>query len=331
MDHSRLTLLFNLYVNNNCSERERKEFLDLLADADNEAQVKRLMAALWNNVPDRNLSAEQSERIFQDIVSKDQAGFKQKHFFSWSKIAAAFVVAALGAAGLVYFQGFDFHKDQTVLQEIQGRPAPTFIKLPDGSTVILKAGSVLRYADSFFENAREVFLEGEGYFDIVHNPSVEFVVHTGKLKTTVLGTAFNIEAYPDQKNITVTVKRGKVKVSDDKKIFAIVNPDQQITFDRHHDYAEQNTIDSRQVTSWVEKDIFFDDITMANAVDQLEKRFDISIHIGNEAIKNCRFTATFVKGEDLAQILRILCDFNNATLKENGSGGFIIQGGECSL
>ena len=125
--------------------------------------------------------------------------------------------------------------------------------------------------------------------------------------------------------------KGKVKVSDDKKIFAIVNPAQQITFDRNRDYAEQNPIDSRQVTSWVEKDIFFDDITMANAVDQLEKRFDISIHIGNEGIKDCRFTATFVKGEDLAQILRILCDFNNATLKEDGLGGFIIQGGECSL
>jgi hypothetical protein len=79
----------------------------------------------------------------------------------------------------------------------------------------------------------------------------------------------------------------------------------------------------------MEKDIFFDDITFGQAIDQLERRFGSSIKMENAPMLGCRFTATFVKGEDLRQILTILCEFNNATLKENRSGGFVIEGGEC--
>jgi ferric-dicitrate binding protein FerR (iron transport regulator) len=122
-----------------------------------------------------------------------------------------------------------------------------------------------------------------------------------------------------------------VQVSDDKNVIGIINPNQQITFDTHQWDAAPITVDTNEATAWMEKDIFFDDITLGQAIDQLENRFDLSIDVENERLANCRFTATFVKGEDLRQILTILCEFNSATLKEKTAGGFVIKGGECPL
>src|SRR5688572_8298430 len=106
---------------------------------------------------------------------------------------------------------------------------PQFLRLPDGSTVLLNEGSKLEYPITFSGDTREVFLQGEGYFDIQHNPSKPFVVKTANVTTTVLGTAFNVKAFPSEKHITVTVTRGKVKVSKDEKVLGVITHDQQIT------------------------------------------------------------------------------------------------------
>lgn len=104
------------------------------------------------------------------------------------------------------------------------------IFLPDGSTVFLSPGSRLNYPSTFDgKKKREVFLQGQGFFDIKHNASRPFIVHSGQVATTVLGTAFNIKAQPHEKYITVTVKRGKVSVSDRYKTLGVITPQEQIS------------------------------------------------------------------------------------------------------
>ena len=325
MDNTRLTFLFYRYVNRTCSESERQELLGLLADPENETQAKQLMSEVWDEVQADKLSDARAAHVFNQILNATPA---RKRPVYWRKIAAVFLVVILGTTGLSYFMSGDSQFSRSY-HEMPNDIFPGFIKLADGSTVILKAGSRLDYPLEFSGKNREVFLEGEGFFDVVEDPSREFVVHTGELRTTVLGTAFNVKAYPDQQDITVTVKRGKVKVSDRTQVFGIVSPDQQITFDRNHQQVKQNPVDSHQVTSWIEKDISFDDVTFGEAIDQLESRFDVHIQLINTRIMDCRFTATFVREESLEQMLEILCEFNSADLSSDDEGGFIIQGGEC--
>jgi ferric-dicitrate binding protein FerR (iron transport regulator) len=85
------------------------------------------------------------------------------------------------------------------------------INLPDGSKVVLNANSKLEYPPGFSNNTREVYLDGEAYFDIAHDPGKPFIVHTGSISTRVLGTAFNINAYRSQQFVEVTVTRVKWK------------------------------------------------------------------------------------------------------------------------
>lgn len=329
MDNVRLTFLFYRYVNKTCSETERRELLNLLSQPENETQVKILMEELWNDLPHRQLSSDASERLLERVLLKEESDTSSPRFFLLRRIAASVLITLLSIGGIYYFVTLDARSDYVVQKSTPDQALPAFVKLSDGSTVVLNAGSKLDYPESFAGNVREVSLEGEGYFDITPDALRPFVVHTGRIKTTVLGTAFNIRAYPKQENVTVTVKRGKVQVSDEQNVIGIINPNQQITFNTHYRNAEQTTVNTDEATQWMERDIFFDDITLGHAIDQLEKRFELSIDVENERLANCRFTGTFVKGEDLKQILTILCEFNNATLKEKPSGGFVIEGGEC--
>lgn len=334
MDDARLVYLFHRFTNNDCTEAEEAEFMDAIQQPRHEVHLKNLMDQLWRESKGESLNPDQSQSIISAILQRGGKTVRlQKHsaYFSLGKIAAclAFIIICSGAAFFYFNHEISpVAKNSTAALDMR---QPGFIKLPDGSTVVLNAGSKLDFPESFAGDAREVTLTGEGYFDITHDSMRPFVVHTGKVRTTVLGTAFNIKAYPEQSDITVTVTRGKVKVSDDKQVFGIVNPDQQITFNKNREVTEQKAVDSHEVTAWMEKDIYFDDVTIDQAVAQLEKRFGVSIVLNNSGINNCKFTATFVKGEDIEQILRVLCDFNNATLTANGKNIFEIQGGMCPL
>jgi ferric-dicitrate binding protein FerR (iron transport regulator) len=321
-------------VNRECTLAEEAEFFDIVRDVRHRDKLESLMGELWGDAPETPLGSARSQDILQKILAPDRQIIPiRKRGFSLParRIAASFAFITVCTAATLFYIGNNNIPNRDTINAIDERPRPGVIQLPDGSTVILNAGSTLEYPQSFDGPEREVTLRGEGFFDIQHDAEKPFVVHTGKVKTTVLGTAFNIKAYPYQSDITVTVTRGKVRVSDDKQIFGIVSPDQQITFNKNQELVQQKAVDSHEITSWVEKDIYFEDITIDQAINQLEKRFGITIDLKNHNIGSCKFTATFVREEDIEQILRILCDFNNATLLKKGSKEFEIHGGECPL
>eukprot|EP01132_Coremiostelium_polycephalum_P022666 gene22666-26912_t len=90
------------------------------------------------------------------------------------------------------------------------------IVLADSSTVWLNSGSRLRYPEKFNGSSRELYLEGEAFFNVVHKKSQPFIVHSGALNTQVLGTSFNIKAYKNSAQLKVSVATGKVGIYADK-------------------------------------------------------------------------------------------------------------------
>ncbi len=331
MDSARLTYLFYRYINQTCTEAERIEFLKMASEPDYEVQVKDLMKGLWNTADEtERMSFARTEKILTDILGEEEeAMVKHSSAFSrWRKAVALAACILVGIAGIGYYIVSPRIENERIAELPAKVEAHQIIKLPDGSVVVLNAGSSLEFPTTFKgKKSREVTLRGEGYFDIKHDASSPFIVYTGKLRTTVLGTAFNIKAYPDENDITVTVTRGKVKVSDDKKVIGIITPDQQIKFSKYQEASQQQPVDSREVVSWSDRDIFFDDATLADVAKQLEQRFGIAIVFDNDTIKDCRFTATFVRGEDLDQILTVICEFNDSHFNRDATGTIHIRGG----
>ena len=261
------------------------------------------------------IGAEIKEGLDLQLAFQERIADKRRNLRSITKWAVAASLAALVLASM-FFIG----KNRQILapvsvveKEPEVAKKNNLVQLPDGSTVILSADSKIDYPTSFDkEDKRVVYLIGEAYFDIQPNPKKPFIVHTGKLTTTVLGTAFNIRALPGESSITVTVTRGEVKVGNEKRTFSILHPREQIVYSINKDEAVHEVVDADKVVQWKENDLYFDDITISTAAGILEERFKVKITIGDEHLKNQRFTTTFNKDESLESILTSIVTFSDA-------------------
>ena len=203
------------------------------------------------------------------------------------------------------------------------------VLLADGSKIWVNSLSTLKYPKTFGGKTREVYLSGEAYFDIKHDASRPFIIHTGSVTTTVLGTAFDIKEDKLLHTIVVTVTRGKVSVANGSQLLAIITPNQQVSFNTASQTKTQATVDATKVIAWQTGYIHFNDITFADAAKQLQQRFNVKISFANDKVKNCRFTGSALKEEKLDEILKVICTFNNATYQTKTDGSILIDGPGC--
>jgi transmembrane sensor len=261
------------------------------------------------------------KRINSKVLSKEN-----RLPYRWMAYAAA-VLLLLGAA---FFFNKPVDRKNKVLQNTAGlKPVAhpglrKWIKLPDGTSVQLNVDSKLDYPETFDgKTNREVTLSGEAYFDVKRDVEHPFVIHTANLKTTVLGTAFNISAYPSAKTITVTVTRGKVMVQDASKTLAVLIPNQQMTWNAGSAIAQKHLINAEDVIAWKVQDLIMDDVSLQQAADMIASRYKIKVIFKNNKVKDCRFTAAFLNRNQLRQVITVLTDITNASYDLKGNTLYI--------
>ena len=119
-----------------------------------------------------------------------------------------------------------------------------------------------------------------------------------------------------------------MRVSKDHKVLGILTPNQQITYGETQSLPRVRAVTAQKVIEWQAKDIFFKDVTMEEAMEELAKRFNTKIGFAGETGKDCRLTETFLKGESLEEILNVIAAFNGAEYKSSG-GEITISGKSC--
>jgi transmembrane sensor len=214
----------------------------------------------------------------------------------------------------------------TVDNHVSRPKGKKFIKLPDGSFVILNENSELDYPDTFKGKNREVTLRGEAYFDIKHLSGSLFVVHTGKISTVVMGTAFNINAYPGQDKITVTVTRGKVMVGDENRNYAVLIPNQQLSVNTGTNVFSEVPVDAESVVAWKSACLVLSDITIEDAALLIGNKYHVKITISDEQIRKCKINATFLDQESLDQVLKVICGIVGSSYVQQPNDQIIIDG-----
>jgi transmembrane sensor len=219
--------------------------------------------------------------------------------------------------------------DKKSPQTDRGAKAEKYVRLQDGSTVLLNEGSHLEYPDTFTDGTREVTLYGEAYFDIRHDAVRPFIVHTGNVSTTVLGTAFNIKAYPGQKEVTVTVTRGKVKVSANTKIIGVITPNERIAVNLDDKSFKQEKVNAADAVKWKKQYLVLDDISLEDAIVLIDNKYHVNTFFSNEALKQCRISATFVNNENLEQVLSVVTSVVDAGYTIQPNDQVIISGEGC--
>lgn len=185
----------------------------------------------------------------------------------------------------------------------------TSVKLPDGTIAYLNAGSKLVYPSRFDGGKREVFLVGEGFFDVTHNANKPFVVTTGELEVEVLGTKFNVSAYPTDKTIETVLVEGKVKIKETK--FNLLNsnyilkPNQQATYYRKSSKTKIRKVDVINYVSWHEGYLNFNSAHLNQIVTKLERYYNIKISM-EDSLGVCAITGKLKLNEKTDTVLKVL-------------------------
>ncbi|HEY1062212.1 MAG TPA: FecR domain-containing protein [Daejeonella sp.] len=337
MSIHRFRYLFQQYIKKIASSDEIEEFLIMMKREDYDDEVKILLEEFWNQVAsDAPIPEEKAERIFNSImassIEKEPLSIFNSKTFWYRSVAAIFIV---GLSAMFYLMRSGIPESQQAKlvfekSKTTNKLVRRFINLPDGSSVILNENSRLEISDSFGTNSkRQVYLSGEAYFDIAYDHSRPFIVYTGKIKTTVLGTAFNIKSSPGDKKVIITVTRGKVKVGDNQKTYNVIVPDEQVVFDESINRPIKKPVKAEKFIEWTNGDIYFDDVSIRDVAKQLQERFQVSIIFSNEQIKSCKFSATFLKSQSLKQILNIIGEFNQIKYQFKDDKTIIMSGLGC--
>lgn len=180
------------------------------------------------------------------------------------------------------------------------------LQLPDGTSVWLNASSEIIYPAYFSGSTREIHLNGEAYFEVEHNASKPFIVHTETFDIKVLGTKFNVEAYKGMEGFTTALMEGSVEVTDRKNKDKSVRlyPAQKVAF-RNGELCK-SPIDNYDVYRWREGLICFKETRIADLMRQLEKNYGVRILINNEAVKEKVFSGKFRTTDGIDNALRLL-------------------------
>lgn len=195
----------------------------------------------------------------------------------------------------------DFHR---IITPLGGEYQLT---LSDGTRVWLNAMSRIRFPKYFDDERREVEIEGECYFEVAES-SVPFVVTAGGCDILVLGTKFNVAAYPDEDRVLTTLCQGRVEISDstDPQNRCTIEPGQQLSFDKAtHNIAVCQT-DTDLYTAWTKGRFQYDNNTVEEVFNSLQRWYDIEVVFANEQTRDEVFTGIFPRFSDIGVILELM-------------------------
>ncbi len=185
--------------------------------------------------------------------------------------------------------------------------------LSDGTKVTLDAGSIFYYPEKFDGSSREVVLKGEGFFEVSHNPEKPFIVHAGYAQVKVLGTKFNVRAWPESENIRVAVTEGKVSLESVEKEkeenSVIITKGQFSVLPESGIPSKPAPIEISSKPGWKNNDIYFKDTRMLEILKQLERWYGVKFII-DENLANDRLTIHIQKMsvDSIVELISALTD-----------------------
>lgn len=325
--------LIQKYCNNSCTDEELSIVLAWFEECASTTQGKSLLFQIWDDLDEevdiKNVSFDlmldkihhianlnQSERLLEK-ANQNIVKFKRRENFIriLTRVAAVLMIPILVLGLYMSSRYYSFKQDHVLVSQSYNEvfssvDAITKVTLPDGSMVWLNHSSTLRYPATFREKYRTVELEGEGYFEVAHNPKIPFIVKTGEIEVVALGTTFNIMAYPDEGKIETSLINGSVKlqkVETDGSIVQLLNmqPTDLAVYNKSNNQISKRNIFDDRYFAWKDGRLIFNEEPMGEVVKKLSRWFNVDIKIKDPELLEITYTATFVQ-ETLPQVLELL-------------------------
>ncbi|MCU4157487.1 DUF4974 domain-containing protein [Carboxylicivirga sp. A043] len=301
--------------------KERNDIEALIIRSLDKTATEEELGALkqWINQSEHN---KQSYFEFKDVWDATEAKVPSRQK-AWKKVEAQLSVKRIlpgwameilkiaSVALVVAFATYSAFKlpqiketDSTFVRVIVPNGSQSTVELADGTKVKLNAGSELIYPSVFNRKERHITLKGEAYFSVHHDKAHPFIVSAGDIEVRVLGTEFNVMAYPETERIETTLVEGSVSLNRagaDYTKGIILKPGQKAIYAQGKMAVNQANL--ALVTNWTNKGFNFQNTSLEELVIRLERWYDVDIIIQSEAAKQLSFTGKFRNKETIWQIL----------------------------
>jgi transmembrane sensor len=319
-----LEILIRKLIGNTATEQDGEELKELLNDESNLKEAEKILDAqfkLPRAESDGLVPKESSHMIEYMVRSSERKRFR-------FRLATAAVVVMMAVAGAWIYTKKPDQVISVKEPEVIFAKGKDHVRLPDGTIVFMNENSELSYSTA--KNQRQVFLKGEAYFDVAHDASKPFIVHTGNISTRVLGTAFNVKVYSDQNKVLVSVTRGKVQVGGPERTYAILKANEQLAVNTTDNSFTKENLDTT-LLAWKENFLVFDEITLEEAAGLIGKKYGVEIRFDRPQLKRCGIYAKFLNDENLLDVLEVVSGVTGVkyTLAENNRV-VVISGKGCN-
>lgn len=270
------------YLRNEMDIEDQHLLTKWLNEDDLNKRILNKIELFWNSEPNPENVKEKVWAKLADQIELDHDHRKPKVnqvVLNLMKVAAILVVAFFLSFLVLESRqsGGDADVEQVrYLEKVSLYGQKINIQLPDGSKVKLNAGSKLIVPEKFTNDRREVELVGEAFFDIQRDESRPFIVKSGDVDVEVLGTAFNVRAYPEEEDIKVAVDRGRVAVRGKKNADRLVLlPDEMAIYDIKDNASRKSNFNRKAVFSWKDKILYFDQASFDEILIALKKWYGV--------------------------------------------------------
>ena len=299
--------LFSRFFFGIATENERKEIFE-------SEESQEMLQQKWNLSSDYSELDESDknrmlfnikEQIYENEIAKNN---KIKFFKKIQKYAAIFLIGSL-IGGYFLYQNLSEEQVAYITFENPKGETSVFI-LPDGSKVRLNAESKLVYPSKFDKNIREIKLQGEAYFEVTKDVKKPFIVKTSEIEIKVLGTSFNVSAFPNEETIEATLVTGKISISDtrlkkSKKHDFVMYPNHNASFNIKKREFVVDKVDTKKYISWTEGKLIFEDESFSEIKRKLERKYNVKFVSGTELLNNYKYNIT-ITDESIESILNLL-------------------------
>lgn len=226
-----------------------------------------------------------------------------------------------GAASPIYIKGENIKVRKSAGTDMNTIKTPSgkffTLLLPDGTIVKLNARSTFSFPSQFAANKREVYLKGEAYFNVHHDPAHPFVVKTDYFEAKAIGTSFDVRSY-DANHANVTLVEGKLLVGNDKQAPTLIHPNQQTSLNTDGTLSTSN-IDTYQYTEWQSGIFYFDDLTLREILCEMGRWYNVDVEVQNKEALSTKLHFVADRNSNIAEAIKNLNALGHFHIVKEGS------------
>lgn len=295
---TRIRKLYDRFLEGKATKEEINEIYDRITATPEELKEFREYEKFWEQIH------KPSEEVLASLADVKATIKSYKRRRAWR------FVSAVSAAAV---------QEYVVNVPAGGR---TDIALPDGTKVMLNAGSRLSYTSEFNERTRDIFLSGEGYFEVAHDKERPFNVNTSKCTVTVLGTKFDISAYEQDGEAFTALVEGSILFKTGEKE-TLVSPGELVTIGDKG--LTKEAVDVRDYCGWTSGIIKYSNIPFSSLLKRLEREYDTHLILEDKSLGDRTIRVSFSKDDSVDTILKVLSDILPISIRKGNKVYYINQ------